>query len=220
MDVDDVSDRVTVIEVHGQADLHTASELRGAIGDAIDRGAVYLVVDLSEATFIDSMTLGVLLGAVKRLRPAGGSRERRLHATRTSAASSRSPCSIASSRCIPIGSPRSTERAAGERLHRSRHAHRHHRRRVSRDEGYRSVGRLVLGGLASRFELPVDRVEDLLLAVESLLVHGVAGETVTLDGRRAARTRSAVRLGPLASAGVADPAVARVLDRSSTRRPR
>ena len=36
-------------------------------------------------------------------------------------------------------------------------------------EGYRSVGRLVLGGLASRFELPVDRVEDLLLAVESLL---------------------------------------------------
>ena len=30
------------------------------------------VIDLSEATFIDSMTLGVLLGAVKRLRPSGG----------------------------------------------------------------------------------------------------------------------------------------------------
>ena len=40
--------------------------------DAVDRGAVSLVVDLSEATFIDSMTLGVLLGAVKRLRPVGG----------------------------------------------------------------------------------------------------------------------------------------------------
>jgi anti-sigma B factor antagonist len=30
------------------------------------------VVDLSDTTFIDSMTLGVLLGAVKRLRPRGG----------------------------------------------------------------------------------------------------------------------------------------------------
>ena len=58
-------------------------------------------------------------------------------------------------------------------------------------EGYRGVGRLVLGGLASRFELPVDRVEDLLLAVESLLAHGVDGETVTLDGRR--RRRGAPR---------------------------
>ena len=78
-------------------------------------------------------------------------------------------------------------------------------------EGYRGVGRLVLGGLASRFELPVDRVEDLLLAVESLLVHGVAGETVVLTvdaGDEALR----VRLGPLVDGGgVSDPAVARVL---------
>ena len=61
-----------VIAVHGQADLHTAPELRSAITAAIDRGANGLVIDLSEATFIDSMTLGVLLGAVKRLRPSGG----------------------------------------------------------------------------------------------------------------------------------------------------
>ena len=63
---------VSVVVVHGQADLHTASELRSAITGAIDDGAASLVVDLSEATFIDSMTLGVLLGAVKRLRPSGG----------------------------------------------------------------------------------------------------------------------------------------------------
>jgi hypothetical protein len=77
-------------------------------------------------------------------------------------------------------------------------------------EGYRGVGRLVLGGLASRFELPVDRVEDLLLAVESLLAQGVEGETVILTvdaGEDALR----VRLGPLAGGVVSDPAVARVL---------
>ena len=54
--------RVPVIAVHGQADLHTAPELRSAIAEAIDGGATSLVIDLSEATFIDSMTLGVLLG--------------------------------------------------------------------------------------------------------------------------------------------------------------
>ena len=72
VDVTHVSDTLSVVAVHGQADLHTASDLRAAMAEAVDRGSVSLVVDLSEATFIDSMTLGVLLGAVKRLRPVGG----------------------------------------------------------------------------------------------------------------------------------------------------
>ena len=79
-------------------------------------------------------------------------------------------------------------------------------------EGYRSVGRLVLGGLASRFELPVDRVEDLLLAVESVLLNGIAGANVTLDvdaGDEGLR----VRLGPLDGVAVADPSIGRVLGR-------
>jgi anti-sigma B factor antagonist len=64
--------RVVTIAVHGQADLHTAPDLRDAMTKAIDGGANGLIVDLSAATFVDSMTLGVLLGAVKRLRPRGG----------------------------------------------------------------------------------------------------------------------------------------------------
>ena len=79
-------------------------------------------------------------------------------------------------------------------------------------EGYRSVGRLVLGGLASRFQLPVERVEDLLLAVESALLTGVAGPTVTLDVE-AGDEGLRVRLGPLDGRGVADPGVERVLAR-------
>ena len=79
-------------------------------------------------------------------------------------------------------------------------------------EGYRSVGRLVLGGLASRFELPVDRVEDLLLAVESLLLHGVVGDTVLLEAE-ADDNGLRVRLGPFTDGAVRDPAVARVLSR-------
>jgi hypothetical protein len=79
-------------------------------------------------------------------------------------------------------------------------------------DGFRSVGRLVLGGLASRFELPVERLEDLLLAVESVLSSGIAGPTVTLDVD-AADEGLRVRLGPLDGGGMSDPAVERVLVR-------
>ena len=41
--------------------------------ELIESGKKQIVVDLSQATFIDSTTLGVLVGGVKRLRPAGGS---------------------------------------------------------------------------------------------------------------------------------------------------
>ena len=79
-------------------------------------------------------------------------------------------------------------------------------------EGFRGVGRLVLGGIASRFDLPVDRVEDMLLAVESLLLHGVHGETVTLEVE-ADDDGLAVRVGPLAEGGITDPSVARIVTR-------
>ena len=72
VDVGEVVDGLAIVDVQGEADLHTAHELRAAIMEAIDGGATSLVIDLSDTTFIDSMTLGVLLGAVKRLRPVGG----------------------------------------------------------------------------------------------------------------------------------------------------
>jgi anti-sigma B factor antagonist len=56
----------------GEADLHRAPELREEMSAVIDEGIHDLVVDLSDVTFIDSMTLGVLLGAMKRVKPQGG----------------------------------------------------------------------------------------------------------------------------------------------------
>ena len=76
--------------------------------------------------------------------------------------------------------------------------------------GYRSVGRLVLGGLVSRFELPVDRVEDLLLAVESLLAQELASDAVTLEAT-AAPDGLHVRLGPFAGSPLTDAGVSRVV---------
>ena len=72
VEAETISPTTSLVVLHGQADLHTAPELRDKVAAAIDEGAQNLVIDLTDATFIDSMTLGVLLGAVKRLRPTGG----------------------------------------------------------------------------------------------------------------------------------------------------
>ena len=62
-----------LIELGGEIDLYTAPEFKERMAEIIDEGKTRVVVDLSQATFIDSTTLGVLVGGVKRLRPAGGS---------------------------------------------------------------------------------------------------------------------------------------------------
>lgn len=61
-----------VVAVYGDLDQYVAPELRDRLVAAVDGGTSPLVVDLSAATFIDSMTLGVLLGAHKRARTRGG----------------------------------------------------------------------------------------------------------------------------------------------------
>jgi anti-sigma B factor antagonist len=69
----EVDSHTHLIELGGEIDLYTAPEFKERMGAVIDEGKTRVVVDLSQATFIDSTTLGVLVGGVKRLRPAGGS---------------------------------------------------------------------------------------------------------------------------------------------------
>jgi anti-sigma B factor antagonist len=68
----DVGNGIAQVSVVGEADLYTAPELKAALAAAIDGGARFVLVDLSKTTFLDSTTLGVLMGGVRRLRPIGG----------------------------------------------------------------------------------------------------------------------------------------------------
>ena len=61
-----------VVAVRGEIDLFTAPELKSALSDAIESGHTRIVVDLTDTTFLDSTALGVLIGAVKRLRSRDG----------------------------------------------------------------------------------------------------------------------------------------------------
>ena len=61
-----------VVAVRGEIDLFTAPELKSALAEAIESGHTRIVVDLTDTTFLDSTALGVLIGAVKRLRSRDG----------------------------------------------------------------------------------------------------------------------------------------------------
>ena len=61
-----------VLAVRGEIDLFTAPELKQVLADSIESGRVRIVIDLTETTFLDSTALGVLIGAVKRLRSRDG----------------------------------------------------------------------------------------------------------------------------------------------------
>ena len=61
-----------VISLAGEVDLYTAPEFKQQLLDVISQGGKNVVVDFTNTTFIDSTTLGVLVGGVKRLRPNGG----------------------------------------------------------------------------------------------------------------------------------------------------
>jgi anti-sigma B factor antagonist len=67
-----LSDDAYVISLAGEVDLYTAPEFKQQLLDVIAKGAKEVVVDFSNTTFIDSTTLGVLVGGVKRLRVNDG----------------------------------------------------------------------------------------------------------------------------------------------------
>ena len=61
-----------VVAVTGEIDLFTAPEFKQRVMAPIGAGVDHVVVDLMETTFIDSSSLGVLIGAHRRLKARDG----------------------------------------------------------------------------------------------------------------------------------------------------
>jgi len=72
IDDEPVDETTHVISVIGEIDLFTAPEFKQRISAPIDAGVSRVVVDLLGVTFIDSSSLGVLIGAHKRLKLRDG----------------------------------------------------------------------------------------------------------------------------------------------------
>lgn len=67
-----LSDHAFVVSLAGEVDLYVAPELKQQLLDVVGRGATHVIVDLTDTTFVDSTTLGVLIGIVRRLRANEG----------------------------------------------------------------------------------------------------------------------------------------------------
>ncbi len=80
------------------------------------------------------------------------------------------------------------------------------------DPEFRPVGRLVLGGVAARLDVPVDRVEELGLALDSLARCAVGDGRLQLEVDVAA-DRLSVTVGNFIADPLADPAIRRVVVR-------
>ncbi len=64
---------IPVLKVAGEIDLYTSPDFKSAIISIIDNGKKDIVIDLSEVGYMDSGGFGVLLGAVRRVKPLSGS---------------------------------------------------------------------------------------------------------------------------------------------------
>ena len=66
-------DGIEVIDVEGEIDIYTAPRLRELLTDLASKDNCQLIVNLEKVKFLDSTGLGVLVGALKRVRARDGS---------------------------------------------------------------------------------------------------------------------------------------------------
>ena len=60
------------IDISGQIDVYTSPKVKEAVNALISGGAYNLIVNLEQVRYIDSTGLGVLIGALKKVREHNG----------------------------------------------------------------------------------------------------------------------------------------------------
>ncbi|BDI29451.1 anti-sigma-B factor antagonist [Capsulimonas corticalis] len=72
IDNDFLSANARLLIIEGEIDVYTSPSLREQVSSLALTGINDLVIDLAKVKFLDSTGLGVLIGALKRMREAGG----------------------------------------------------------------------------------------------------------------------------------------------------
>jgi len=61
-----------ILSVQGEIDVYTSPKVKESINSLIEQSVYNIVVNLEEVRYIDSTGLGVLIGALKRVRENNG----------------------------------------------------------------------------------------------------------------------------------------------------
>jgi anti-anti-sigma factor len=69
---DRLADKELLVAVSGELDLHSVGSLQTALDEAINESNLLVVVDLGDVVLVDSIALGALARASRRLREGGG----------------------------------------------------------------------------------------------------------------------------------------------------
>ena len=67
-----VDDWLVIVKVKGELDAYLAPEVRERVEEVLGSGAAWLLMDLTEVEYIDSVGLGIMVGAAKRANERGG----------------------------------------------------------------------------------------------------------------------------------------------------
>jgi len=72
IDTKTLNNAAQVVEVQGEIDVYTSPKVKEIITELIEKGNYNLIINLEGVRYIDSTGLGVLIGALKRVREKDG----------------------------------------------------------------------------------------------------------------------------------------------------
>lgn len=67
-----LTDDAVMAEIHGEIDVYTSPKVKEALTELTDKGKYNLIINLEGVRYIDSTGLGVLIGALKKVREHNG----------------------------------------------------------------------------------------------------------------------------------------------------
>lgn len=67
-----LDDWLLVMRLSGEVDAYVAPRLREKVEEVLEGGALWLLLDLTDVEYIDSVGLGIMVGAAKRATARGG----------------------------------------------------------------------------------------------------------------------------------------------------
>jgi anti-sigma B factor antagonist len=65
-------DDIEVLKLKGEIDVYTAPDLKAVVAGMLAEDIDHLIIDMAQVSYMDSSAFGVLLGALKTVKPRGG----------------------------------------------------------------------------------------------------------------------------------------------------